>query len=127
MGKILESAENYLEAIFVLQDKQEIVKAVDIAHYLKFSKPSVSTALKHLKDHSLIDITEKNHILLTTTGLLLAKKTYTKHLTIKKLFIMLGVSEETADNDACKTEHVLSEETFLKIEDFLKINSSSYK
>ena len=109
---INESGEMYLEAIFVLSKKINGVHAIDVGEYLGFSKPSVSRALSILKDKNLITVDKESHIYFTSEGLFLAEKIYNRHVLIKEFLTRLGVSEETAESDACKIEHVLSDETF---------------
>lgn len=109
---LLESGENYLEAILMISEKQQDVHAIDIVNVLKFSKPSVSIMLKKLKDENYIDIDEHSHITLTKAGLEIANKIYERHKILTQLLLDLGVSEETAEDDACKIEHDLSIETF---------------
>lgn len=109
---IQESGEMYLEAIYVLSLKSDGVHAVDVGEYLGFSKPSVSRALSILKGNGFITVDGNSHIFLTESGKDVAKKIYTRHVVLKNLLLKLGVSEETADADACKLEHVVSDETF---------------
>lgn len=109
---LLESGENYLEAILMISEKQKDVHAIDIVNILKFSKPSVSIMLKKLKDENYIDIDEHSHITLTKSGLEIANKIYERHKILTQLLLDLGVSEEIAEDDACKIEHDLSIETF---------------
>ena len=112
---IQESGEMYLEAIFVLSKKSNGVHAIDVGEYMGFSKPSVSRALSILKKKNLIIVDSDSHIFLTDEGKIIAKKIYERHVTIKEYLIRLGVSNEVADEDACKIEHVLSDETFMAI------------
>ena len=109
---LLESGENYLEAILRLSKKQTEIHAIDIVNILGFSKPSVSIALKKLKDDNYIEIDGNSHITLTDKGLKIAEKIYERHVIITNLFVSLGVNEEVAENDACKIEHDISSETF---------------
>ena len=109
---IYESAEDYLERILILQEKQEGVRSIDIAHDMGFSKPSVSVAMKKLKEAGLISIDKDGFISLTKEGHVIADKVYERHTVLKKLLIEIGVSPLQAEKDACKVEHVLSEETF---------------
>ena len=109
---LLESGENYLEAILMISEKQQDVHAIDIVNVLNFSKPSVSIMLKKLKDENYIDIDEHSHITLTKAGLEIANKIYERHKILTQLLLDLGVSEEIAEDDACKIEHDLSIETF---------------
>lgn len=118
--KILESAENYLEAIHVLTKEKGQVRAIDIVHYLGFSKPSVSIAMKQLETNGYISRDEDGHITLTEEGNEIAVSIFERHALLTDLFIALGVNEETAINDACKVEHHISQETFEKLKE--KIN-----
>ncbi|MGL4949792.1 MAG: metal-dependent transcriptional regulator [Anaeroplasmataceae bacterium] len=117
---LTESLEMYLETIYVLSKSNENVHAIDIAKYMNFSKPSVSVALKNLKCSGFVNISESGVISLTDIGLLSANTTYEKHETLTNLLIMMGVNEDTALTDACKIEHVISEETFNAIKEYLK-------
>ena len=110
--KRLESQEDYLERILQLSQKQDVVHAIDIARDMSFSKPSVSIAMNKLKDQGLIEINKKGEITLTPSGLEIAEKTLEKHLLLTTMLISLGVSEETAKEDACKMEHDISDETW---------------
>ncbi len=110
--KILESAENYLESVLILKNEKGYVRAIDIVNYLNFSKPSVSIALKQLETNGFITRDEDNHIHLTDSGQEIADSIYERHELLRKMFIRLGVSEETARQDACKIEHYISQETF---------------
>ena len=99
-------------AILIINTRQGYVRNIDISRQLEFSKPSVTIALKKLRDENLIYISADNLITLTERGLEIAKETYTRHLSITKILTYLGVSEETAEKDACRIEHVISQETF---------------
>lgn len=109
---LLESGENYLESIYRLSKKQTEIHAIDIVNDLGFSKPSVSIALKKLRESGHIIIDNNSHISLTDKGLKIAEKIYERHNIITNLFISLGVSSNVAEEDACKIEHYLSDETF---------------
>lgn len=117
--KIQESAENYLESILKLKETMSRVRAIDIANELNFSKPSISIAMKNLKENGFITISENGSIDLTEKGYLIAKKTYEKEKMITRLLTSLGVSLEQAQIDACKIEHVLSDESFNAIKKYL--------
>ena len=108
---IYESAEDYLERILILQEKGE-VRSIDIAHDMGFSKPSISVAMKKLKEARLIDIDKHGYISLTKEGHIIADKVYERHIVLKKILIDIGVDPKQAEKDACKIEHVISEETF---------------
>ena len=109
---IYESAEDYLERILILQERNKDVRSIDIAHDMGFSKPSISVAMKKLKEAGLIIIDEGGFISLTKEGHIIADKVYERHCVLKKILISIGVSPEQAEKDACKVEHVISEETF---------------
>lgn len=110
-----KSVEDYLEAILMIELEKGKVKSVDIANKLDFSKPSVSIAMKKLDENNLIYFDSSKHIVLTKKGREIAENTYKKHRFFLKLFKKIGVSEKTALDDACKIEHVISQETFNKI------------
>ena len=112
---IYESGEDYLETILILSKQNGNVKSIDIAQKMNFSKPSVSVAMKKLKEKGLIVVDEFGFITLTSSGLEIANKTYDRHSFITDLLISLGVNEDTAKEDACKIEHNLSDETFTAI------------
>ena len=113
---IHESAEDYLEAILRLREQKGYVRSVDIAALLGVTKPSVSFAMKKLRENGYIHMAEDNLITLTETGEGIALKVYDRHKTIMSFLMALGVSEETAREDACKIEHDLSDETFNAIQ-----------
>ena len=115
--KIQESAENYLETILILSQKKPHVRSIDIATELNFSKPSVSVAMKNLRSKDLIIMDEDGHIHLTPSRLAIAAKIYERHTLLSKLLVMLGVNEKTAIEDACRMEHVISEESFEAIKE----------
>ena len=111
----LESSEDYLERILMLSQKNGSVRSIDIAHDMGFSKPSVSVAMKKLREKGLINVDGEGLITLTKDGLEIAERTLERHHVLKDLLISLGVDEQTAEEDACKIEHELSEQTFDKI------------
>ena len=117
---LYESSEDYLETILILSNKQESVRSIDIVEYLNFSKPSVSVAMKKLRENGYINVDKKGHITLTDDGLKVASKTYEKHRLLTDLFISIGVNKEIAEKDACRVEHTLSEETFEAIKKSIK-------
>lgn len=117
--KIKESAENYLETILIIKKQQGYVRSIDIARELSFSKPSVSIAMKSLKNNGYIDIDEKGAISLTTEGRIIAESVYERHELIASLLISIGVSKEVAYEDSCKIEHVISSETFSKLKEYI--------
>lgn len=109
---LLESGENYLEAILMVSERQKDVHAIDIVNELNFSKPSVSIMLKKLKDEGYIEIDEHSHITLTDKGFPIANKIYERHKVLTQILLDLGLPETIAEEDACKIEHDLSPETF---------------
>ena len=109
---IHESAEDYLESILVLQERRGVVHSIDIVNELGYSKPSVSIAMKKLRESGYISMAPDGIITLNDSGMEIASRVYGRHKTITKLFELLGVSPEQAAVDACKVEHDLSEETF---------------
>ena len=113
--KIQESAENYLETILILKNKNGAVRSIDIANELGFSKPSVSVAMKKLRENDYILMDSEGYITLTESGMNIAQKILEKHNYIAELLISLGVSEETAYEDSCKIEHDISEESFIAL------------
>ena len=117
---IHESAEDYLEAILVLQERLGQVRSIDIVNELGYSKPSVSIAMKKLRENGYISMAPDGFITLEESGLQIASRVYGRHKTIARLFTLLGVSPETASVDACKVEHDLSEETFRCIQEFVR-------
>ena len=115
-----ESAENYLETIYILSKKLPVVRSVDIATELNFKKPSVSVAMKHLREKELIVVSDAGFITLTEEGMAQAEAIYERQTILTKMFTMLGVSDETAAEDACLIEHVLSDESFEAIKKHLQ-------
>ncbi len=115
-----ESAENYLETILVLSKKLPVVRSVDIANELGFKKPSVSIAMKNLKEKNHITVTDAGFIYLTETGKEIAEMIYERHELLTKCLVMLGVDEAIAAEDACKIEHVISKESFDAIKKHVK-------
>lgn len=113
------SAEDYLETILVLQERCGMVRSIDIVNELGYSKPSVSVAMKKLRESGYISMAPDGIITLNATGMEVAQRIYRRHKYLTRLFTLLGVSQETAAEDACKVEHDLSDETFSKIQEFL--------
>ena len=114
-----ESREDYLEAILVLGKRQELVRAIDIANELSFSKPSVSIAMKKLKDENLIIVSDDGGISLTEEGRKIAEKTLEKHEFLTSFFISLGIEPQMAEDEACQIEHLLNDMTFEKLKEFI--------
>lgn len=112
---IHESAEDYLEAILVLKERLGMVRSIDVVHHLDYSKPSVSVAMKRLRENGYIEMDGEGYITLLPPGEEIARRIYTRHKLLTQFLIQLGVSEEVAAADACKIEHDLSDESFEKI------------
>ena len=113
--RLFESGEDYLERILILKERNGQVRSIDIVNDMGFSKPSVSVAMKKLKENGFISIDKNGFITLTDQGNDIATRVYERHQLLTKLFMSLGVPEEIALRDACKIEHDLSEETFQAI------------
>ena len=107
-----ESSEDYLETILILGNKSSLVRAVDTASEMGFKKPSVSVAMKNLRQKNLITVADNGDIRLTEEGHKIADKVYERHQLISSWLMMLGVQEKTALHDACRIEHIISEESF---------------
>ena len=118
--ELYESGENYLETILVLKNKNGRVRSIDIARTLSFSKPSVSRAMSLLKEGGYIKIDSNGYIELTDSGLQVAQKIYRRHVMLTEWLTAIGVNPETASQDACRMEHVISQETFDKIGEHIK-------
>jgi len=117
---IHESAEDYLETILVLRERYGQVRSIDIVNHLGYSKPSVSIAMKKLRESGYISMAADGTITLNDSGMEIANRVYGRHKVITELFVLLGVSEEQAAEDACKVEHDLSPETVEKICAFVR-------
>ena len=107
-----ESVEDYLETILILHKKLGQVRSIDIANEMNFTKPSVSVAMKNLREKGYITMASDGYITLTESGKERAESVFERHTILSDLLIRIGVSEETAKEDACKVEHDLSEESF---------------
>ena len=115
--KMQESPEDYLETIYMLSLHSLEVRSIDVARHLGYSKPSVSVAMKRLRENGYVNMDDNNLLTLTESGLAIARSIYERHQVISGYLMSIGVSEETALKDACRIEHVLSEETFHKIKE----------
>ncbi|HAJ94069.1 MAG TPA: DtxR family transcriptional regulator [Synergistaceae bacterium] len=116
-----ESGENYLETILVLRERNGTVRSIDIANQLGYAKPSVSRAVKLLEKNGLIVMEHNGQLVLTEKGLDMANAIYERHKIISEFFVdILGVDKISADMDACRIEHVISETSFNKIKEFIK-------
>lgn len=112
---IHESAEDYLEAILILRERQGTVRSIDVVHQLELTKPSVSVAMKRFRENGYIEMDADGFITLLPPGEEIAQRIYGRHKLLTRFLMALGVSEEVAAADACKMEHDLSDETFEKI------------
>jgi Mn-dependent DtxR family transcriptional regulator len=117
---IHESGENYLEEIFILSEKKEKVRAVDLCAVLGFSRPTVSVMLRQLREDGFVAVAENGGLVLTEKGEAVARRVYERHCIIAQLLMALGVSREVAMEDACKIEHDISDETFLKLRAYVE-------
>ena len=120
---IHESAEDYLESILILRERLGSVRSIDIVNELGYSKPSVSIAMKKLRENGYITMAPDGLISLNDSGMEIATRIYRRHKTLTKLFTILGVSEEIAAEDACKVEHDLNDEPFARISEFVEKNA----
>jgi len=118
--QVHESTENYLETILVLSKKQPQVRSIDIVNEMGFSKPSVSVAMKNLRQQEYITMDENGHIKLTKAGKKLAESVYERHTLITNFLVKIGVNADIAAEDACRVEHVLSSETFEALKAYLR-------
>ncbi len=116
---IYESGENYLEAILIIKERQTNVRSIDLAKEMNFSKASVSRAVNKLKDDGFINIDDSGYIELTTKGMDVASKIYERHQFFTDFLIYLGVDHSIAAEDACKIEHVLSQESYKAMKNYL--------
>ena len=117
---IHESAEDYLESILVLQERRGQVRSIDVVNELGYSKPSVSIAMKKLRESGYISMDADGSITLNESGLEIASRIYGRHKTITRFFVLLGVDPTVAAEDACKVEHDLSDETFARLKEFVE-------
>ena len=120
---IHESGEDYLEAILMIKERNGNVRSIDIAHELSFSKPSVSVAMKKLRESNQITVSPEGYLYLTESGLAIAEKIYERHLFLSKWLENMGVDAAVAASDACKIEHVISAESFSAIKKHIDLNN----
>ncbi len=116
--KIYESAEDYLETILMLKSRLGIVRSIDIVNELGYSKPSVSVAMKKLRENALITVDSSGHIELTEEGTAIAEGIFERHQFFADVLTRIGVDPDVAKDDACKLEHHLSDESFQKLKLF---------
>lgn len=120
--KIKESAENYLETILILKNRKGLVRSIDIVNELEFSKPSISVAMKNLRENGYIEIDDGGFISLLPSGQKIAETMYERHTIISNWLIEIGVDSETAVEDACRIEHVISAESFEAVKNYIEKN-----
>lgn len=113
-----ESAEMYLKTILILEKRNGIVRAIDIAREMQFSRPTVSQQIKNLTANGYLEVNDKKQIFLSPKGLQIAEDTYYRHNGLVDFFIWIGVSEDTALEDACRIEHYISRETFDRMREY---------
>ncbi|MBE7011121.1 MAG: metal-dependent transcriptional regulator [Ruminococcaceae bacterium] len=117
--RLHESAEMYIETIYILSQKSSSVRSIDVADYMGYSKPSVSRAVGLLKSGGYLNMAEDGLLSLTSEGVLMAKKIFERHTVLSSFLESIGVSKETASIDACRIEHVISDETLSAIKEYL--------
>ena len=125
MKKSHESAEDYLETILILREKNGNVRSIDIVNKMNYSKPSISIAMKKLKSEDLVEMDLNGYITLTPRGEEIAKRIYSRHKLLEKCLIAIGVDPDTAEEEACRIEHVIDDDTYHKINDFYKKHTQS--
>lgn len=125
MKKSHESAEDYLETILILREKNGNVRSIDIVNKMNYSKPSISIAMKKLKSEDLVEMDLNGYITLTSRGEEIAKRIYSRHKLLEKCLIAIGVDPDTAEEEACRIEHVIDDDTYHKINDFYKKHTQS--
>lgn len=123
--RILESAENYLETILILKNRLSAVRSIDIVNELEYAKPSVSVAMKNLRENDYILMDEDGFITLTGRGLEIAESMYERHTLLTGCLRALGVDKQTAADDACKIEHVISRESFNAVKEYYEKHMAS--
>ena len=125
--KILRASEDYLEAMLMMQEKHGYIRSIDIAEYLGVTKPSVSYTTKRLKENGYITMDKDGLITLTESGLAIANKMLDRHHTLTRFLMALGIDEKTAEQDACKMEHDIGDESFAAIKEHVSHLKSSRK
>ena len=118
--RLQESGEMYLETILILSQKKALVRAIDVGEYMGFSKPSVSRAIGLLRNGGYVEVGDGGGLSLTESGREVAEKIYERHQYLTKVLMEMGVSEATAAEDACRMEHVISDESFEAIKKYFK-------
>ena len=125
MKKSHESSEDYLETILILREKNGNVRSIDIVNKLNYSKPSISIAMKKLKSEGMVEMDLNGYITLTPKGEEVAQRIYSRHKLLEKCLIAIGVEPETAEEEACRIEHVIDDDTYDKIYAFYERHANS--
>ena len=120
--RVGETIENYLETIYILSQEQDQVRSIDLAHVMDYFRSIISVMMKQLREGDLIVMDDSGFIQLTDRGRAIACRVYERHILLTELLVRLGVSRETAAEDACKVEHVISQETFDRVKAFFEAN-----
>ncbi|MBQ8944721.1 MAG: metal-dependent transcriptional regulator [Clostridia bacterium] len=115
-----ESAEMYLETIYILSKQLDNVRKIDVSKHLNYAKPSITRGISLLEKRGLVEVDDSGSIIMTAEGKKLAKRIYDRHTTLTQIFMCLGVDEQTATDDACRIEHYISDKTFNAIKKHLK-------
>jgi Mn-dependent DtxR family transcriptional regulator len=127
MKKSHESAEDYLENILILRERNGNVRSIDIVNEMNYSKPSISIAMKKLRSEGLVEMDLNGYITLTESGEEIAQRIYSRHKLLEKVLIAIGVDSETASEEACRIEHDINDDTYNKINAFYEKNLRSSK
>ena len=127
MKKSHESSEDYLETILILREKNGNVRSIDIVNKMNYSKPSISIAMKKLKSEGMVEMDLNGYITLTPKGEEVAQRIYSRHKLLEKCLIAIGVEPETAEEEACRIEHVIDDDTYDKINAFYERHANSSK
>ena len=125
MKKSHESSEDYLETILILREQNGNVRSIDIVNKMNYSKPSISIAMKKLKSEGLVEMDLNGYITLTTRGEEIAQRIYSRHRLLEKCLIAIGVDPEPAEEEACRIEHVIDDDTYNKINAFYQKHSGT--
>ncbi len=125
--EIHESAEDYLETILVLEEKGQPVRSIDIVNEMGYSKPSVSIAMKKLRENGYIEMDSNGYITFCPSGRTIAERIYSRHKLLRKVLIAIGVEEKTAAVEACHIEHVIDDDTFHKLNEYYESHMKARK
>ena len=117
--RLQESGEMYLETILILSRTKNFVRSIDVCEYMGYSKPSISRAVSLLRNDGYVNMDERGYLLLTEKGLAVAEKIYERHQVLTRALMNMGVDEKIAEDDACRIEHVISDESFNTIKSYV--------